>query len=100
MIQSATRKFRARHSSDDDKRDAVRDLADALEYIRPSVKEVLTRKDESALFEIANNFGIRHHNPRQHTNYDTKIWYRWMFYFYLSTLHAALRMIDRKEKDA
>ena len=99
-IQSATRKYRARHSSNEDKLDAVRDLADALEFIRPSVKKVIARKDEAALFEIANKFGIRHHTPRQQTQYDKNIWHRWMFYFYLSTLHAALRMIARKERES
>ena len=99
-IASATRKFRARHSDDDDKKDAIRDLAAALEYIRPKLKTVLASKDEGALFEIANKFAIRHHNASQNSNYDKKIWYRWMFYFYLSTLHAGLRMIERQKKQA
>ena len=95
LIQAATRKFRARHASADDRIDAIRDLAGAFEQIRPNVQRVLTKKDESVLFEIANKFAIRHQNPNQKSDYDRKIWLSWMFYFFLSTLHASLRLIER-----
>ena len=94
-VDSAITKFRRRQSSVDDRRDAVRDLADVLEYLRPQLKTVLTKKDDGALFTIANEFGIRHHNERQSTNYDTAIWLSWMFYFFLSTIHASVRFIDK-----
>ena len=57
---------------------------------------MLNNKDEKALFNIANNFGIRHHNDKQQTNYDPAIWLSWMFYFYLSTIHAVVRMIEKE----
>ncbi len=98
-IDTAVRKFRRHRSSIEDRRDAVRDLADVLEFIRPKLKKVLTKTDESDLFNIANNFGIRHHNADQKTNYDPAIWLSWMFYFYLATIHAALRLIDKSERD-
>jgi hypothetical protein len=79
----------------DERRDAIRDLADVLEYLRPRLKTALTKKDEAALFEIANNFGIRHHNAEQRTDYDKPIWYSWIFYYYLATIHAAVRLIER-----
>jgi hypothetical protein len=82
----------------DERRDAIRDLADVLEYLRPQLKAVLNKKDEAAIFEIANNFGIRHHNQSQRTDYDKPIWYSWIFYFYLATIHAAVRLIDRKDE--
>ncbi len=94
-VAAATRRFRSRGSSDDEKRGAIRDLADTLEFLRPKARQVLNRKDENDLFNIANNFGIRHHNPEQKTEYDTSIWYDWMFYYYLATIHAVLRMVDR-----
>ena len=94
-VQSAIAKFRQRRSTADDRRDAVRDLADVLEYLRPQVKEVLTRKDEGTLFTIANEFGIRHHNASQKTDYDHAIWLSWMFYFYLATIHACVRLIEK-----
>jgi hypothetical protein len=94
-VAAAQAKFRRYRSSMDDRRDAIRDLADVLEYLRPQLKTVLDRKDEAALFDIANNFGIRHHNQNQQTDYDKPIWYSWIFYFYLATIHAATRLIDR-----
>lgn len=93
-INAATTNFRRHGSSLDDRRQAVRDLADVLEYLRPRVKDFLTNKDDQDLFNIANNFGIRHHNDKQKTTYDTAIWLSWMFYFYLSTIHVVLRKID------
>jgi hypothetical protein len=99
-VQAANTKFRSRGSTWDDRRDAVRDLADVLEFLRPKLKKVLTRKDESDLFNIANNFGIRHHNPEQKTDYDKPIWYSWMFYYYLATIHAALRLIEKYEEES
>jgi len=90
-ISSAILTFRRHGSSVNDRRQAVRDLADVLEYLRPKVKEFLTKKDDKDLFNIANNFGIRHHNDNQKTSYDAVIWLSWMFYFYLSTIHVILR---------
>ena len=93
-VNAATTNFRKHGSSLDDRRQAVRDLADVLEYLRPQVQELLTNKDENDLFNIANNFGIRHHNDKQKTSYDAAIWLSWMFYFYLSTIHVVLRKIE------
>ena len=93
-VNAATTNFRRHGSNLDDRRQAVRDLADVLEYLRPQVQELLTSKDEDDLFNIANNFGIRHHNDKQKTSYDAAIWLSWMFYFYLSTIHVVLRKIE------
>ena len=93
-IEAATNLFRRHGSSLEDRRRAVRDLADVLEYLRTDVQKLLTRKDEQDLFNIANNFGIRHHNDRQKTDYDSAIWLSWMFYFYLSTIHVVLRKVE------
>jgi hypothetical protein len=92
-VNAAVLAYRRHGSTVDDRRQAVRDLADVLEYLRPRVKTLLTTADEKDLFNIANNFGIRHHNEQQRTAYDTSIWLSWMFYFYLSTIHVVLRKI-------
>jgi hypothetical protein len=94
-VEAARTKFRRYRSSMDERRDAIRDLADVLEYLRPKIKKVLTEKDEADLFNIANNFGIRHHNAAQKTKYDKPIWYSWLFYYYLATIHAAVRLIEK-----
>jgi len=96
-VREAELKFRRQRASWDERRDAIRDLADVLEYLRPKLKEVLTKKDESDLFNIANNFGVRHHNEAQKTDYDMPIWYSWMFYCYLATIHAVLRLIEKNK---
>ncbi len=99
-INAATTNYRRHGSSIDDRRQAVRDLADVLEYLRPQVQELLTKSDERDLFNIANNFGIRHHNDKQKTSYDAAIWLSWMFYFYLATIHAVLRKIEHDKSKA
>lgn len=94
-VNNAILKFRRHRSSIEDRRDAVRDLADVLEFLRPKLKSVITKSDENDLFNIANNFGIRHHNDTQKTDYDKAIWYSWFFYHYLSTIHAVQRLIGK-----
>ncbi len=99
-VNVAIRKFRRYRSSVEDRRDAVRDLADVLEFLRPSIKLVLVRQDESDLFHIANKFGIRHHKEGQKNDYNKSIWYSWMFYYYLATIHAVLGLIEEQENNA
>lgn len=94
-VDAARTKFRRYRSSMEERRDAIRDLVDVLEYLRPQLKKVLTKSDETDLFNIANSFGIRHHNSNQKTDYDKPIWYSWLFYHYLATIHAAVRLIER-----
>lgn len=97
-VQAATRKFRSRSSSWEDRRDAIRDLADVLEYLRPKIKVVLLNKDEQDLFELANRFGIRHHNEKQLIHYDKPIWLSWMFHYYLATIHASVRLLEKQRQ--
>lgn len=96
-VSSAILRFRRHGSTIDDRRQAVRDLADVFEYLRPKVKDLISKQDESDLFNIANNFGIRHYNEKQKTDYETNIWLSWMFYFYLSTIHVVLRKIEMQK---
>ena len=94
-VDDAVRKFRSRTASPTDRRDAVRDLADVLEYLRPEIKRVLTKKDDAALFEIANKFAIRHMDGEQFTEYTKPVWLSWMFYFYLATIYAVGHLMER-----
>ena len=94
-VAAAKLKYRRRSLSE--RKDAVRDLADVLEYLRPEVKKALKSKDESELFQLANNFGIRHHNKDQKTDYDESIWLSWMFYHYLASIHACLRLVEKRK---
>ncbi|WP_449429147.1 hypothetical protein [Rhodanobacter umsongensis] len=94
-VEAAKQKFLRRGASVDDHRDAVRELASVLEFVRPQAKEVLNTKDEADLFRLANEFGIRHHNQHQKTNYDEAIWLSWMFYHFLASIHACVRLLER-----
>jgi hypothetical protein len=51
-VAEAVRKYKSRVGLD--RRDAVRDLADVLEHLRPKVTEHMFSKDEASLFQIAN----------------------------------------------
>jgi len=97
-VNAAVLKFRRHASTLEDRRDSVRDLADVLEFLRPTLKQVLRSDDEKDLFNLANNFGIRHHNRRQKANYDKSIWLSWMYYYYLATIHTSLRLIKKSDK--
>lgn len=96
-VASAALRYRRHGATVDDRRQAVRDLADVLEYLKPEIKKHLTLADEKDLFNIANNFGIRHHNGKQKTGYDAGLWLSWMFYFYLATIHVVVRKINNKD---
>jgi len=95
-VNEAVKKFRRHKSSLSDRRNAVRDLVDVLELMRPRLKVVLDTPDEKDLFNIANNFSIRHANQQQKSKYDENIWLSWMFYFYLATIHAATRLVEKQ----
>jgi hypothetical protein len=97
-MDSAIIKFRRHKSTLDDRKESIRELADVLEFLRPAIKKYLDKKDENDIFNIANNFGIRHHNKDQKNDYDKAIWYSWIFYFYLATIHSVLR-ITKKESN-
>ena len=100
-VSNAIRKWRNRHLSLGEKKEAIRELADVFEWLKKTkgLDKGLDGKDESCLFDIANSFAIRHHNPKQKTNYDRNIWYSWMFHFYLATYHAAIRLLIKAEKN-
>ena len=85
--------FRHRRATDAQKRDAVKNLADILELGRSLNGTGLPGKDEDRLFEIANDYGIRHHKPSERTKYDSGIWLDWIFYTFLNAvaLMAAIR---------
>jgi len=96
-VQSAVEKFRRRSSTRDDRRDAVRDLGDVLEPLRKQAGTHLSSRDESDLFNILNNFDIRHNNETQKKDYDP-IWLSGLFYHYLAMIHVLTHLIDRKQQ--
>lgn len=98
-IDACIVKFRSRRSSLDDRKSVLLELAGVFESLKKNeqLSSVLNAKDESAIFEFANRFAIRHRDAKQVNNYDKDIWMSWAFYYYLATIHAVLRMIERQE---
>ena len=94
-LDAAIREFRTRGASLDDRRHAVRDLADVLEVLHADVREHMLTADEKAIYHLANGFAIRHNNREQKGDYDRLTWLRWGFYVYLATIHALLRVRAR-----
>lgn len=99
-VAGAIALYRNRGRSEQDLRLAVRELFDVLEKIRPAVKAEMLRGDEADLFNIANNFTIRHLNEKQKGNYDSALWHSWMFYVNLSTIHLVTRLMNRNARQA
>lgn len=98
-VADAIQKWRNRRLLLSERKQAIREMADVFEWLKKTKKlsDVLCKKDESALFEIANKFSIRHHGPDQKNDYDKNIWYSWIFHFYLATYHAVVRLLKKSK---
>lgn len=88
LVRGAIVKFRRRDLAS--RRDAVRDLADVLERLRIVAPGLMFKKDEGPLFEIANEYWIRHNKPDQAREYDHDVWWDWIFHLNL----ASIRLIQ------
>ncbi|MFB9953497.1 hypothetical protein [Cellulomonas denverensis] len=82
-----------------DKRSAVVALAGILETNRALLKENLLRKDEGALFEIANTYALRHHRADQRPDYDDA-YLDWIFWWYLATVALVKELLTRQAGEA
>jgi hypothetical protein len=74
------------------RRSAIVTLAGILELRKALLKDNLTRRDESDLFEIANRFDLRHRNDSQLVDYDDNF-LEWIFYWYLATVDLTEKLI-------
>ena len=94
-IEHAVALFRRRGATVEDKRSACTALAGVLELRRSLLKEGLYRRDEGALFQIANEFDVRHRSESQKGDYDP-IFLDWIFWWYLGTIELTDRIIARQ----
>jgi hypothetical protein len=94
-VRHALALFRARSTSEHDKRSAVVELAGVLEERRRLLKAELHTNDEGALFNIANNFAIRHRKDGQQDDYDP-VFLDWVFWWYLATIELTDRVLERE----
>lgn len=93
-VEHAIALFRSRGASREEKRSACIALAGLLEDRRTLIKSELLSRDEGALFEIANNFQVRHRDARQHDDYD-EAYLDWLFWIYLATTELTDRLAAR-----
>jgi hypothetical protein len=94
-LQHAIALFRKRGASVEDKRSACVALAGVLESRRRLLKDELFRRDEGALFLIANEFDLRHRSASQQGDYDPAF-LDWVFWWYLGTIELTDRIVARQ----
>ncbi len=94
-VRHALALFRARGANEHDKRSAIIALAGVLEERRELLKGELSRKDEGALFQIANKFALRHQSASQKDDYDPAF-LDWVFWWYLGTIELTDRLLARQ----
>ena len=69
-VKYAVLKFRRHRASTEEKKEAVRILADVLEFLRPEIKKLPLRKDEGNYFISQMSSVLVGHKPGQKTEYD------------------------------
>ena len=90
-IENAILKYRRYGATSYDKKEAIRSLADILEFLKKDGIR-FPSKDDSDLFRIINGFDIRHHNKFQQGEYNKDVWYNWMFFTFLSSINALIKL--------
>jgi hypothetical protein len=95
-IDHAVALFRGRNATLDEKRSAVVALAGLLEQRRALLRTALLSADANALFQIANQFDLRHRNASQRANYDPEF-LDWVFWWYLATVELTNSLLARQD---
>lgn len=85
-IEHAKDLFFSKTSTTENKRSACKTLGDVLELI----KKDLPAKDKSDLFNVMNNFSIRHHNKAQKKISKGEL--EWAFYVLLATANHFIKL--------
>lgn len=93
-VEHAVALFRRRGAGCEDKRSACIALAGLLEERRDLLRSDLLSKDEGALFQIANQFAVRHRRADQHGDYDED-YLDWILWWYLATVELTERLLAR-----
>lgn len=96
-VAHAIRAFRTRRATLPERRTALALLFGALEPRRAAVRTRTTRGDESDLFQIANQFSIRHRNDAQRDDYGPE-YLDWMFWNALAMVRL-MDDLDRRPQD-
>ncbi|MFF3601683.1 hypothetical protein [Kitasatospora indigofera] len=88
--------YRSRSASVEEKRSAIIALAGILEERRDLIRAELGKPDDSALFQIANRFEIRHRDASQQDDYDPAF-LDWIFWWYLATVELTTILAHRQQ---
>lgn len=103
-MRSAIKLYYRFDSNLEEKKKAINILADILEAFRSDLKDILNEKFEvnkndhdKLIFDIVNNFNIRHNKSNQKTNYEHEIWYDWMMQYYSSVIITYFKLKSIKE---
>ena len=91
-VRHAVSLFRGRTSGRSEKRSAIVALAGLLEQRRALLKTKLLSGDENALFQIANEFDLRHRRADQQDDY-AEAFLDWIFWWYLGTLELTNQLL-------
>lgn len=91
-VQVAKKKFFHYKADESDKKGAILEIGGVLEKLKKSNQLKLHKQDETELFDVLNNFNLRHNRPDQKPNYDKDIYYPWVFHNLLSALDANLKL--------
>ncbi len=95
-VQHAVMMFRARDRNVASMRSAITALAGVLEAHRALLKAELLTKDEGYLFDIANNFDLRHRKADQRSDYDPAF-LEWIFHWYLATIPLVSALMAKQQ---
>lgn len=100
QVRHALALFRRRDATEHDKRSAIVTLYGVLEERRELLRKELPfrRRDEGALFQIANEFALRHQTASQKADYDP-VFLDWVFWWYLATIELIDRLLARPSSE-
>lgn len=95
LVERAIADFADKSSDEVTRRSALTNLGHVLERLRPDIKGKLTKKDENDIFELLNNFGIRHHGVNQQSDYNAEIFYAWLFAYLIAAIRACCEILQQ-----
>lgn len=99
QLQTAFKMYYKFDANLEEKKKAINILADVLEPLRGDLKNILDdecnvnkRQHDALIFNIVNNFNIRHNDENQKKDYEHNIWYDWMMHYYSSVIIAYYKL--------
>ena len=103
-LQDSQKMYYRFDSTPEQKKKAICTLADILENIKKESESLFGKVynldpsiNKHLIFQIVNQYGIRHDNNKQIDDPYITIWYDWMMQYYTSTIIAFYRTNSQKE---